>query len=95
MSFVLISTLAILLSGGTAGESPPNLVVILIDDLGYSQIGPFGSKQNETPHLDRMAEQGMKFTSFTLSMDIKRSKELKLLVKLLETGTAHSTERHC
>ena len=39
-----------------AAEPPkPNFVVILIDDMGYGDIGPFGSKLNRTPHLDRMA----------------------------------------
>jgi arylsulfatase A len=42
----------------------PNLVLILIDDLGYGDIGPFGSKLNRTPNLDRMAKEGMKLTSF-------------------------------
>ena len=42
----------------------PNIVVIYIDDLGYGDIGPFGSKINKTPHLDRMAEEGMKLSSF-------------------------------
>jgi len=48
-----------------AAEPPkPNFVVILIDDMGYGDIGPFGSKLNRTPHLDRMAREGMKLTSF-------------------------------
>ncbi|MGH7980654.1 MAG: sulfatase family protein, partial [Limisphaerales bacterium] len=42
----------------------PNFVVILIDDMGYGDIGPFGSKLNATPNLDRMAKEGMKLTSF-------------------------------
>jgi arylsulfatase A-like enzyme len=42
----------------------PNFVVILIDDMGYGDIGPFGSKLNRTPALDRMAAEGMKLTSF-------------------------------
>lgn len=42
----------------------PNFVVILIDDLGYGDIGPFGSKINRTPELDRMAAEGTKLTSF-------------------------------
>jgi arylsulfatase A len=44
--------------------TPPNFVIILIDDMGYGDIGPFGSKLNRTPHLDRMAAEGMKLTSF-------------------------------
>lgn len=42
----------------------PNFVIINIDDLGYGDIGPFGSKTNSTPQLDRMAEEGRKLTSF-------------------------------
>lgn len=42
----------------------PNIVVILMDDVGYGDIGPFGSKVNRTPNLDRMAAEGMKLTSF-------------------------------
>lgn len=44
--------------------TPPNVVVILVDDMGYGDIAPFGSKLNRTPNLDRMAAQGMKLTSF-------------------------------
>jgi arylsulfatase A len=42
----------------------PNIVIIYIDDMGYADIGPFGAKGYATPHLDRMAAEGMKFTSF-------------------------------
>ena len=48
----------------------PNFIVIFIDDLGYGDIGPFGSKKNETPHLDRMAKEGMKLTSFYLASSV-------------------------
>ncbi|MCZ6672451.1 MAG: sulfatase [Verrucomicrobia bacterium] len=47
-----------------AADRPPNFVVIFIDDMGYADIGPFGSTLNRTPHLDRMAEEGMRLTSF-------------------------------
>ena len=51
--------------GSCAEKRPvPNLVLILIDDMGYGDIGPFGSTKNRTPNLDRMAREGMKFTSF-------------------------------
>ncbi len=45
-------------------DQRPNFVFINIDDLGYADIGPFGSQLNRTPHLDRMAKQGRKLTSF-------------------------------
>ncbi|HJT77629.1 MAG TPA: sulfatase [Gemmataceae bacterium] len=47
-----------------AAERPPNFVVVLIDDMGYGDVGPFGSKVNRTPNLDRMAREGMTLTSF-------------------------------
>ena len=49
-----------------AAEAPakPNIVLIFIDDMGYGDIGPFGSTKNRTPNLDRMAKEGMKLTSF-------------------------------
>jgi len=47
-----------------ASSRPPNLVLIMADDLGYGDIGPFGSKVNRTPNLDRMAKEGMRLTSF-------------------------------
>jgi arylsulfatase A len=47
-----------------ADGSKPNLVIINIDDLGYADIGPFGSALNRTPNLDRMATEGRRLTSF-------------------------------
>jgi arylsulfatase A len=45
-------------------DMKPNIVIILIDDLGYADIGPFGATKQKTPNLDRMAAEGMKLTSF-------------------------------
>ncbi len=49
------------------GDRPPNIVFIFIDDMGYGDIGPFGPTQNKTPHLDRMAREGMRLTNFYAS----------------------------
>ena len=46
------------------GADRPNFIFINIDDLGYADIGPFGSTLNRTPHLDRMAREGRKLTCF-------------------------------
>jgi arylsulfatase A-like enzyme len=46
------------------GENPPNIVLILADDLGYGDIGPYGQQQIKTPNLDRMAKEGTRFTQF-------------------------------
>lgn len=45
-----------------AAADRPNIILINVDDLGYADIGPFGSSSS-TPHLDRMAAEGMKLTS--------------------------------
>ena len=41
---------------------PPNIVFIFIDDLGWAELGCYGNRFNETPHIDRLAGQGMRFT---------------------------------
>jgi len=40
----------------------PNIVFILVDDLGYGDIGCYGQEKIETPHIDRLANEGMRFT---------------------------------
>lgn len=45
-----------------ADPSKPNVIVFLIDDLGWADLGCYGSKFHKTPHLDRMAAEGMRFT---------------------------------
>ena len=47
-----------------AGETPPNLIFIMADDLGYGDLGCYGQQLIQTPNLDRMAAEGMRFTSF-------------------------------
>ena len=42
----------------------PNMIFIMADDLGYGDVGCFGQKVIETPRLDQMAQEGMKFTQF-------------------------------
>lgn len=42
----------------------PNIVLIFTDDQGYADVGCFGAEGFETPHLDRMAEEGTRFTNF-------------------------------
>lgn len=63
--------LVALFSGIAAGEDrPPNFIVIFCDNLGYGDIEPFGSEIHRTPHLNRMAEEGRKFTHFCVTAGV-------------------------
>jgi arylsulfatase A-like enzyme len=53
--------LALLASAAETARSP-NIVFILADDLGYTDISPYGQRQIQTPHLERFAREGMLFT---------------------------------
>lgn len=45
-----------------AADAPPNIIFILADDLGYTDVACFGSQYYETPHIDKLATQGMRLT---------------------------------
>jgi len=47
---------------GTA-QRPPNVILIVVDDLGWSDVGCNGAKFYETPHIDKLASQGVRFTN--------------------------------
>jgi arylsulfatase A-like enzyme len=59
---VYLASLGIIPVSVSAAEPKPNIVFILADDLGYTDVGCFGSKYYETPNIDRMAGRGMRFT---------------------------------
>jgi len=75
-SFLLLTILAVGLSltasnlfaedctATVAHKAPPNVIFIMADDLGYGDLGCYGQTQLRTPHIDRMASEGMKFTDF-------------------------------
>ncbi len=58
-----------LLHPATTAEKP-NFIIILADNLGYGDLGCFGSTKHRTPNIDRMAEEGMRFTSFYASSGV-------------------------
>ncbi len=66
-----VPLLAALLFGASLNAAErPNFVLLNIDDLGYADIGPFGSEKHRTPNLDRMAAEGRKFTSFYVTSGV-------------------------
>ena len=67
-ALLIIATGWLLTSSWAAG--PPNVVLILADDLGYSDLGCFGAKDIRTPNLDRLAAQGTRFTDFHVAQAV-------------------------
>jgi len=62
---LLLAITALLpIAGRAVADERPNVVLIFTDDQGYQDVGCFGSPLIETPNLDRMADEGMKFTDF-------------------------------
>ena len=57
----------------------PNIVLIFTDDQGYADVGTYGAKGFTTPNLDKMASQGMRFTSFYVSQAVCSASRASLL----------------
>lgn len=62
-SFLAALAAVVLAPAVRAADPPPNVVYIMADDLGWTDLGCQGSKYYETPNIDRMAKDGMRFTS--------------------------------
>ncbi len=62
-----------------AADRPPNIVIVFADDLGYGDIGPFGAAGSATPHLDKMAKEGRKFTNFYVAQAVCGASRAALL----------------
>ena len=61
---VFLLTLSGVFNGTLLAAEQPNILLIFTDDQGYGDLGCFGSENIATPRIDRMAEEGMRFTSF-------------------------------
>ena len=69
MRLLFISTWALALALGFVAadvhaQGKPNIVFIMADDLGYGDLGVYGQKKIKTPHIDKLASEGMKFTDY-------------------------------
>jgi len=51
-------------NGTQESGRPPNIILIMADDLGYGDLGCYGGVHSKTPHIDALADGGMKFTDF-------------------------------
>ena len=67
---VLVAWIALLVPAAHAAEkdtvpTPPNIVFIMADDLGYGELGCYGQQIIKTPRIDQLASEGLRFTQIT------------------------------
>ena len=72
---IIFATLTTIIAQNTQANTPsplkkPNVIFILMDDMGYSDISCYGAKKVKTPNIDRMAVAGLKFTHFHTAASI-------------------------
>src|SRR5437870_13403662 len=71
---LLLTAISVLTVGQVDAAEPkadqPNIVLILADDLGVNDLGCYGRKDHNTPNLDKLATEGMRFTSFICAQPI-------------------------
>ena len=78
MSRYLLTSLCVLIATPLLA-APPNVVVILADDLGYGDLACYGNKKLKTPHIDTLAADGTRFTSFYVSQPVCTASRASLM----------------
>ena len=79
MKLLCINVLLILFLSSAFSKDKPNIILMFMDDMGYADIGAFGAKSYPTPHLDRMANEGRKFTDFYVTQAVCSASRAGLL----------------
>ena len=79
---------------GSDQPRTPNFVVIFCDDLGYGDLGCYGSRDHDTPRLDRMAAEGTRFTNFYVPSPVCSPSRARAAHRLLpETRRARQRQQ--
>lgn len=79
LSTVLLACLAIFAVHDVEATSTPNIVIIFCDDLGYGDIGCFGAQGYTTPNIDRLAQEGVRFTRFYAAQPVCSASRVALM----------------
>jgi len=91
----LICGICLVIASFVGAAPPPNIIIILADDLGYGDLGCYGHPTIKTPNLDRMAAEGMRFTDFYVAACVCTPSRAALLTGRLpiRSGMAGSERR--
>jgi arylsulfatase A-like enzyme len=76
---LLILTFFLYPIASSLGSETPNIIIIFCDDLGYGDLGSYGSKVNRTPRIDGLTKEGMRFTDFYSSSPVCTPSRASLL----------------
>lgn len=79
LPIALLTLLALDSGAKSADIAKPNIILIFCDDLGYGDLGCYGSTKNRTPNIDQLAKGGMKFTNFYSSSPVCTPSRASLL----------------
>jgi arylsulfatase A-like enzyme len=82
------------MAAAALAERPPNVVLIVADDLGYGDLGVHGGKDGVTPHIDALAAAGMRFTSAYSSGCVCSPSRVGLLTGRYQNRTGHDSNPH-
>ena len=77
--FLILALFLTTTDKGWTADDRPNIVLIFADDQGYGDVGVYGAQGYNTPNLDRMAAEGLKFTSFYVSQAVCGASRASLL----------------
>lgn len=90
----LVFLLALYVCPTATAERPPNFVVILTDDQGYADLGCYGAEAIDTPEIDRMSAEGMRFTNFYAAAPICTPTRAALMTGSYATRVGLGTPLH-
>lgn len=94
LSFVVCSCCMCVTTGQKAKQtSPPNIIIILADDLGYGDLSCYGHPTIRTPNLDKMAAEGMRFTQFYVAANVCSPSRAALLTGRLPVRSGMAGEK--